>query len=101
MSGFQGRQLEVDIKGNVRLEGREGRYDALDLSVAGASEIDLRGVVVTNAEVNLSGTSDLTLAMGGGKLSGSMAGAGQIRYYGSVSVEDVDIAGIGRLNHVE
>ena len=101
VSGFQGRQLEIDIKGNVRLEGRESRYDALDLSVAGASEIDLRGVVVTNAEVNLAGTSDLTLAMGGGELSGSMAGAGRIRYYGSVSVEDVDISGMGRLNRVE
>ena len=101
LSGFQGRRLEVDIKGKVQVKGREGRYDELNLSVAGASEIDLRRVVVTNAAVYLRGASDLTLAMGGGELSGSMVGAGRIRYYGPVSIEDVDITGIGRLNHVE
>ena len=101
LSGFEGPRLEVDIAGAVHLEGRDGRYDELELSVAGASKIDLRGIVVTDADVDLAGASHVTLAMGGGALSGSLAGAGQIEYYGSVSEQDIDIAGFGRVNHVE
>ena len=101
LSGFDGSRLEVDIAGAIFLEGRDGRYDELDLSVAGASKIDLQGIVVTRAEVDLAGASDVTLYINGGELSGSLAGVGQIEYYGSVSDEDIDIAGFGRVNRVE
>jgi hypothetical protein len=101
LSGFEGSRLEVDIAGAIFLEGRDGRYDELDLSVAGASKIDLQGIVVTDAEVDLAGASDVTLSIDGGELSGSLAGAGQIEYYGSVSDEDIEIAGFGRVNRVE
>ena len=101
LSGFEGERLEVDIAGAVRIEGRDGRYDVLELSVAGASEIDLRGIVVTDARVDLAGASDVTLSMNGGILSGSMAGAGVIDYYGTVAEQRVSIAGVGHVRRVD
>ena len=97
VSGFQGRRLEIDIQGATRLEGRDGRYDDLELSVAGASEIDLRGIAVTDADIHLAGASKVTLTMDGGALSGSMAGAGRIEYYGPVATESVRVAGAARV----
>ena len=97
VSGFRGRRLEIDIAGAAQLEGRDGRYDELDLSVAGASDIDLRGIAVTDADVDLAGASKVTLTMDGGALSGSMAGAGSIEYYGAVATESVHVAGAARV----
>ena len=101
LSGFEGDRLDIDLAGAVQLEGRDGRYRELDLSVAGAGEIDLHGIAVTEAQVDLAGAADVTLTMNGGELSGSMTGAGQLRYYGSVSREAVDVAGVGRVRRVE
>ena len=97
VSGFQGRRLEIDISGAARLEGRDGRYDELELSVSGASDIDLRGIAVTDADIDLAGASNVTLTMDGGVLSGSMAGAGRIEYYGAVATESVHVAGAARV----
>ena len=97
VSVFQGRRLETDIAGAARLEGRDGRYDELELSVAGASDIDLRGIAVTDADIDLAGASNVTLTMDGGALSGSMAGAGTIEYYGAVATESVRVAGAARV----
>ena len=101
VSGFRGRRLEVDIAGAARIEGRDGRYDELKLSVAGASDIDLRGIAVTDADIDLAGASNITLTMDGGALSGSMAGAGSIEYYGSVSTESVHVAGAARVERAQ
>ena len=101
VSGFRGRRLEIDIAGAARLEGRDGRYDELELSVAGASDIDLRGIAVTDADIDLAGASNITLTMDGGALSGSMAGAGSIEYYGSVATESVHVAGAARVERAQ
>ena len=100
LAGFQGDRLSIDVAGAVQLEGSDGRYEELDLSVAGASAIDLRGIPVRNAEVDLNGASDVVLTMSGGILSGSVAGAGRVRYYGSVSEEQIAVAGITRVVHL-
>ena len=42
LSGFAGDQLKVEVAGGNQVEGRDGRYDNLDLSVAGATN-DCRG----------------------------------------------------------
>ena len=68
--------------------------------VAGASDINLRGIAVTDAEIDLAGASNITLTMDGGALSGSMAGAGSIEYYGSVATESVRVAGAARIERV-
>ena len=99
LSGFGGDRLEIDVAGAVRLTGRDGRYEELELFAAGASAIDLRGIVVTDAAVDLNGASDVVLTMNGGVLSGSAAGAGSLRYYGTVSEERVAVAGITRIVH--
>ena len=99
LSGFSGDRLAIEVAGTARLEGRDGRFAELDLFVAGASEIDLRGVDVTDARIDLAGASDVALTMNGGVLSGSSAGAGILEYYGSVSAETIDVAGIARVVH--
>ena len=100
LAGFRGERLAIDVAGAVHLEGRDGGYEELDLSVAGASAIDLRGVPVRDAEVDLKGASDVVLTMNGGVLSGSAAGVGRIRYYGSVAEEQVAVAGITEVVHL-
>ena len=37
LAGFRGRRLEIDIAGASHLTGRDGHFDALELSVAGGS----------------------------------------------------------------
>ena len=99
LSGFKGRRLEIDVAGAAQVMGRDGRFDELELSVAGASHIDLRGVAVTDADIDLAGASKVTLTMSGGALSGFIAGAGSVEYYGWVSAETVQIAGFARVEH--
>jgi len=101
LSGFEGPRLELDIAGAVHLNGNAGAYDEINLSVAGASQIDLQGIVVTDARIDLAGASDITLTMNGGILSGSLAGAGSVDYYGSVAEQRVEIAGIGRISRLD
>ena len=101
LSGFVGDQLRVEVAGANQVQGRDGRYDNLELSVAGASDIDLGGIVVTAAKVDLAGASKVTLNMNGGVLAGTMAGAGAIGYYGTVAEQRVRIAGIGRVHQLD
>lgn len=100
LSGFEGDLLVLEIAGANQLEGREGRYDNLDLTAAGANEIDLSGVVVTDAQIDVAGASEVTLRMDGGVLEGSVAGAGGIDYYGTVAEEQINVAGVSRVKHL-
>ena len=101
LSGFKGRRLEIDVAGAAQIIGRDGRYEELALSVAGASHVDLSGVAVTEADIDLAGASKVVLTMSGGTLSGFVAGAGSVEYYGWVSAEKVQVAGFARVEHVE
>lgn len=97
MSGFEGEELDIDIAGAVQLNAEDGHYRELKLDSAGASDINLRGISIVDADLDIAGASDVLLTMDGGRLSGSLAGAGQILYYGEVSKEDIDVAGFGNV----
>ena len=97
LTGFSGERLAIDVAGASQITGEDGRYDALDLSMAGAGDVRLGGFVFTDANVNLAGASNLELTMNGGELTGAMAGAGRIHYFGTVSRETIDIAGFGSI----
>ena len=95
LSGFEGELLTIDAAGATQITGEDGRYGELELSVAGANDIQLAGFVFTDADVDLAGASSLTLTMDGGELTGGLAGAGKVEYFGTVSREAIDVAGFG------
>jgi len=99
--GFGGERLEVHVSGAANVVGEDSRYASLDLAVSGAGRVDLREATFTDAHVDLAGAADVELSMNGGTLSGSLAGAGNIRYRGSVAEERVDVSGFGRVRRVD
>lgn len=97
LSGFDGDSLDIDVAGAAQVEGQGGRYEVLNLKSAGASDINLRAMSFDDAHVELAGASNVVLTMDGGDLSGSMAGAGQLLYYGEASDESVRVEGFGHV----
>ena len=101
MRNFEGQRLEVDIRGNVTLDGHGGRYNELGLAVSGYNRVDLRGIEVHDADVRIVGNSHVVLSMRGGTLSGFLRGAGTLDYHGQVAKDSVRVAGIARVRRLE
>jgi hypothetical protein len=101
LSGFQGSELEIDTSGAVAIEGRDSRYDDLDLRMSGAGRTDLGGVTTTDAHIEVSGAQNVILRMAGGVLSGDVSGASHVEYFGTIASQDVDTSGIARIEHRE
>lgn len=93
-SGFEGERLSLTSSGASEVRAASGRFDTLTLVMSGAGNVDLDGVAVTNAEIQTSGAGNLTLNMAGGRLTGSMSGAGNLDYRGTVSEQSVSTSGI-------
>lgn len=94
LSGFVGDRLSLTSSGASEVRGASGRYDTLELVMSGAGNIDLDGLLVTNADIQTSGAGNLKLNMAGGRLTGSMSGAGNLEYRGTVSEQSVAASGI-------
>lgn len=101
MRNFEGQRLDVDIRGNVTLDGHGGRYDELGLTTTGYNRVDFRGMEVRNADVGITGYSHIVLYMRGGTLSGFLRGAGTLDYHGQATEESVRVAGIARVRHLD
>ena len=84
---------DVDIKlsgaSDVILSGAGAD---LKVDAAGASEADLEEFAVTNADLDLSGASDVTVNVSG-TLSVTAAGASEVKYVGSPTFGTVDVSG--------
>jgi hypothetical protein len=100
MSGFTGKELEISATGASQIQAKECRYDELDLRVTGAGSTDLSGLTATDAQVQITGAHSVTLTMAGGTLSGSVAGASSLKYYGNAS-ENVRTAGPSSVRRVD
>lgn len=92
-SGFEGRELTVDVSGAVELRGAASRFDTLTLDLSGAGNVDLSDVPTTNAEIDVSGAGNVELRMAGGRLTGDLSGAANLEYSGTVSEESVEESG--------
>jgi hypothetical protein len=93
-SGFEGDRLSLTSSGASEVRAASGRFENLTLVVSGAGNIDLGGVPVTNADIRVSGAGNIDLNMAGGKLTGSMSGAGNLDYVGTVSEQNVSSSGV-------
>jgi hypothetical protein len=96
-SGFSGERLVLDVSGVGAIEGEAGRYDFVVLDASSSARVDLRGVPVVDANVDLSGAARVVLEMNGGVLSGDLSGAGQVEYYGTIREQRVDVSGAGSI----
>jgi hypothetical protein len=100
-SGFDGERLTIETSGASEIDGRSSRYDELDLTTSGAGDVDLDEVPVTNAEVSVSGAGSIELRMAGGRLTGELSGAADVRYSGTVSEENVSKSGAADVRHTD
>jgi hypothetical protein len=101
LSGFSGDKLEVTASGATQIDGSNGSYGDLTLIVSGAGDVDLSEILVDDARVVLSGAGDIKLNMNGGVLAGSVSGAGQISYRGTVREENVVTSGFSSVKALE
>jgi Putative auto-transporter adhesin, head GIN domain len=93
LDGFTGDTLAITTSGATEIDGTDSRFANLDLTVSGAGDVNLSEMLVDNARVILSGAGDVDLNMNGGELTGSVAGAGDLTYSGTVSRQDVAVSG--------
>ena len=96
-SGFEGSALSLNVSGAIDLTGAASRFDALTLYLSGAGSVNLADVPVTDANVDISGATSVTLRMAGGRLSGDLSGTANLEYYGTVSEERVEKSGFVNL----
>jgi hypothetical protein len=92
-NGFEGDRLSLTSSGASEIRSASGRFDTLELVMSGAGNVDLYGLSVTNADIQASGAGNLKLDMAGGRLTGSMSGAGNLDYRGTVSEQSVSTSG--------
>jgi Putative auto-transporter adhesin, head GIN domain len=97
IADFDGGTLALRLSGTSNVEGRNSRFDRVIVTSDGANNVDFARVAVSDAELNLSGFSNVMLEMSGGDLTGSLSGFGNVTYSGSVDEENVDVSGLGRV----
>ncbi len=93
--GFDLDELLLEVDGAASIEGLDSRVDRLELDVDGAARVDLRDVSVVDADVNLDGAGKLDITMAGGELEGEVNGVGTVTWGGELTLESIDIDGIG------
>jgi hypothetical protein len=100
-SGFEGARLSIASSGAAEIRAATSRFDTLTLQLSGAGNADHDEISVANAEVSVSGAANVTLNMAGGRLTGSMSGAGNLEYRGTVTEQSIDSSGLVNIRRVD
>ncbi len=83
--------MDMEVTGASRAE-LEGTGNSLDIYVSGASRVDMENFTMTDASVDVSGASRLTISPTG-KTSVSLSGASSLHYTGNPQLESINISG--------
>jgi predicted small secreted protein len=97
---LQAESLTVDISGagSVRVDG--GEVESQDVTLSGAGDYRASDLISQDAEVDLSGAGGITL-YASGELSGSVSGAGSVRYTGDPETVNVNVTGAGSVSALD
>ena len=101
ISGFTGDELTIQAAGSTKISSNESQYQTLIIKTAGSSTLDFKEMLAIDANVALAGSSKLIITMNGGELTGSIAGSGNVEYYGDVSNQSIKIAGSGNIEKMD
>ncbi|MBB6478374.1 head GIN domain-containing protein [Spirochaeta isovalerica] len=86
-------RLEISGSSDLELVGRGGRLKA---KISGASSGDLSDFKLSEASIDLSGSSDLTIRLDG-KLDLDASGASKLYYSGDVNLGSIELSGASSL----
>ena len=101
LNDFDTERLHIRASGSASIKGFRNRITSATIKGSGAIKVDFQDNPITNAHVDLSGSSWLQLTMAGGVLSGNISGAGEVIYDGSISQVQVTVSGAGNVHRRE
>lgn len=93
VQGLKGPEFTYEISGSGDAT-LIGEVDEIDIEVSGSGEVDARELKAKRAYVDIAGSGDV-MVWASELLDGSIAGSGDIAYYGNPSEVNRDIAGSG------
>lgn len=96
-SGKAGK-LELRIEGSADAS-LEGTADALAVAIDGSGDVKAKGLTAKDATVNVSGSGDVEVTVGGGAFTASVSGTGAIAWHGSASAASTSVSGTGAIVH--
>jgi len=83
--------VTLDISGASTIT-LTGSGDDLSLDCSGASEVNMKQFSVDDVEIELSGASEANINAEG-TISGSVSGASELNYYGTATLNSLDVSG--------
>ncbi len=93
ISDFDCEDLILDFKGSGRVIGENNVIENLELECDGSVAVDFSGSKITNAVVDLVGSSKTEFKMAGGELTGSVTGSASVVYSGEVATQSISTHG--------
>ena len=101
LRGFSGNRLLIKSDGGANIHGEGGPYERLALELRGGANVDLLKLPARNVRVEASGAANIGVAMRGGDLTGSISGAGSVKYTGEVRSQSITTGGVTSVRRLE
>lgn len=94
--GFESNSLAIAVDGTSKIKGAQSRAKQVSVAARGNSEVNLKHVVASRAEVDIDGVSQAVLRFpdAGGDLTGYVGGVSRVEYCGHVTRNRVRLDGV-------
>lgn len=96
INGYSQETLELDVRGSSEVVAK-GTARSIDLEISGSSEVDLAGLAAENAEVDVSGSGEATIAPTRAA-DLDISGSGEVNLTTRPDHLNTDISGSGHVN---
>jgi hypothetical protein len=96
INGYDQETLELDVRGSSEVIA-EGKARSIDVGISGASKVDLERLVAENAEVDVSGSGEATIAPTR-TADLDISGSGEVNLTTRPDHLNTDVSGSGHVN---
>jgi Putative auto-transporter adhesin, head GIN domain len=98
VSSINTRDVDFKLSGASRVIF-SGSGESINANVSGASNLQLSNFTIIDADLNISGASSSTINISG-MLSANVSGASSLYYYGSPTMENINITGASTIQRL-
>ncbi|HEX4710555.1 GIN domain-containing protein [Phenylobacterium sp.] len=99
IEGYRQDRLNLDVSGDADVSAR-GEAKALDLTISGSADTDLSGLKLENADVNITGAGEATLAPAG-SANLNISGSGDVTLLTRPAKLESNVTGSGSVHQKE